>query len=240
MAGDPFSDARLEAVLTSVGDHLVVPPPVPWEASAGGRARRRAPVPAVAVAASVLLVVGVATVVAPVRDAAAQVGDWLGIGHTRIEQKASPDTDPSGLPSVESGLEAISPGEAEARLGRPLPTVAGDGLGEPDLVAAMPEGGVLLGWDEAATTLWVRTTADPADTRVSKVVDELAQAERVPGLGESAVFIGDAHVMVTPHRRVAAGAVLLWIDAGVEYRLESDLPYDAMLAAARSVSPTKT
>ena len=232
-----MTDAHLEAVLASVGDHLVVPPPVPWEGEGDGARPSRPHRRAVGlVAAAVLVVAGAATVVAPVRDAAAQVGDWLGIGHTRIERQAAPGADPSGLPPVASGLESVSPARAETELGRPLPTVD---LGDPDLLAVMPEGGVLLGWDEAATTLWVRPTADPAAIRVTKVVDELAAAERVPGLGESAVFVGGDHVLVTPHRRVAAGAVLLWIDAGLEYRLESDLPYDELLTTARSVSITR-
>lgn len=227
-----MTDAHLEAVLASVGDHLVVPPPVPWEGEgASGRPSRHRRASAL-VAAAVLVVTGAATVVAPVRDAAAQVGDWLGIGHTRIEHEAAPGADPSGLLPVAAGLEAVSPADAEAELGRSLPTVD---LGDPDLLAVMPEGGVLLGWDEAATTLWVRPTADPAATRVTKVVEELA-GERVPGLGESAVYVGGDHVLVTPYRRVASEAVLLWIDAGLEYRLESDLPYDDLLTTARSVS----
>jgi hypothetical protein len=36
---------------------------------------------------------------------------------------------------------------------------------------------------------------------------------------------------------VAAAAVVLWVDDGVQYRLESDLGAEAMVAVARSVRP---
>lgn len=42
------------------------------------------------------------------------------------------------------------------------------------------------------------------------------------------------HVLLTPSRRAAA-RVLLWVDEGVEYRLESNLDTKAMRSIARSV-----
>jgi hypothetical protein len=228
-----------------VGEHLVV------EAAAGrhtrpgrrgrpggdpGRRGRRVPVAAaVAAAASAVLVTG--AVVAPVRAA---VADWFGIGSTRIE-RVPPDredaADPTGLPPVDAGVRPVSRAAAEHELGRPLPRLRHPALGEPDLVAVAPEGGVLLGWDRAATTLWILPTDDPADRRMSKVLDDHDTAEPVAGLGEGAVIVEGDHVLATPDRRVAAGTVVLWIEGGFEYRLESDLGRTALLAAARSLEP---
>jgi hypothetical protein len=137
-------------------------------------------------------------------------------------------------------LPTVSRAEAEAVLGRPLPHVdaARFGLGEPDRIALPPEGGVLLGWDHAATTLWVRTTVDPAETRMRKLLDDYATVQPVADLGEGAVSVVGDHVLATPHRRVAAGSVVLWIDDGFELRLESDLGIDTTVSIARQVDPT--
>jgi hypothetical protein len=52
------------------------------------------------------------------------------------------------------------------------------------------------------------------------------------------VSVAGSHVLATPNRRVAAGSVVLWIDEGIEFRLESDLGVDAMVSIARGVDPT--
>jgi len=231
---DPADD-HLEAVLSSLADHLDVPDdvePPGWQPAAAAR-RRASPRRVVALAAGTALVVGATGVVGgAVREAAAQVGEWLDLGGTRIEEGAA---DPTGRPPISDDLRPVTPAAAAAWLGRPLPVVGHAELGEPDVAALPPEGGVLLGWDEGATTLWVRPMADPPDVRTTKVLAELGSAAEVDGLGEAAVLIEDDHVLVTPHRRLAAGAVLLWIDDGWEYRLESDLPRADLLAAAHSI-----
>ena len=60
-------------------------------------------------------------------------------------------------------------------------------------------------------------------------------ARPVTGLGEQAMVIDGGHVLETPARRVAAGRVLLWVEDGLQYRLESDLSMRRMLEIARSV-----
>jgi hypothetical protein len=55
-------------------------------------------------------------------------------------------------------------------------------------------------------------------------------------VGESALLVERPHVLETPARRLAAGRVVLWIQGGREYRLESELPTDRMLELARAVS----
>jgi hypothetical protein len=42
-------------------------------------------------------------------------------------------------------------------------------------------------------------------------------------------------VLVTPHRTIADRTVLLWTVGDTEYRLESDLPLDAMVAIAHEI-----
>jgi hypothetical protein len=225
-------DEHLEAVLAGVGAHLEVPEAPEWR-PAGARPPARSRRRVLALAAGVAAVAGASGVVGgPVRDAAAEVGDWLGLGGTRVEEGAA---DPTGLPPLSDDLPPVPVARAEAALGRPLPVVGHPDLGRPDLVVVPPEGGVVLGWDRGATTLWVQRATDPPGGRTVKVLGELDSAEAVDDLGEAAVLIEDDHVLVTPHRRLAAGAVLLWMADGWEYRLESDLPTARMLAAARSV-----
>ncbi len=95
--------------------------------------------------------------IAPVREA---VADFLGIGSTSVEVVPEPDADPVGLPTIDEGLIDLSPSAAESRLGHALPDVAATPLGEPDRIASMPEGGVLLAWSDGATTLWIHDAHD--------------------------------------------------------------------------------
>jgi hypothetical protein len=235
---EPLSDEHLARVLASVGDHLVVPEvDDAWSPASSGRRRggRRA---VGAVAAAVLGVTVAGGVgITPVREA---VADWFGLGSTGFERVAPGGADPTGLPPLEAGLPIVSRTDAEAVLGRPLPHLDPSrlGLGDPERIALPPEGGVLLGWDRGATSLWVRTTEDPAATRMRKLLDDSDAVQPVAGLGEGAVSVTGDHVLATPHRRVAAGSVVLWIDEGIEFRLESDLGVDAMVSIARGVDPT--
>ncbi len=237
---EPLSDEHLAAVLASVGDHLVVPLiDDAWSPAPAGR--RRSGRRVVGAAAGALLGVALAAGlgIAPVREA---VAGWFGFGSTGFERVSPDEADPTGLPPLDADLPTVSRAEAEAVLGRPLPQLdaARFGLGEPDRMALPPEGGVLLAWNHGATTLWVRTTADPADTRMRKLLDDSAAVRPVVDLGEGAVSVTGDHVLATPHRRVAAGSVVLWIDEGIEFRLESDLGVAATEAIARRVDPMPT
>jgi hypothetical protein len=235
---EPFSDDHLARVLASVGDHLVVPEVGDaWSPASSGRRPVRRRVVAAAAAAVLGVTVAGGVGLTPVREALAS---WFGLGSTEFERVAPDDADPTGLPPLDAGLPTVSRTGAEAVLGRPLPHLdaARFGLGEPDRIALPPEGGVLLGWDRGATSLWVRTTEDPAETRMRKLLNEYAVIKPVADLGAGAVSVAGDHVLNTPNRRVAAGSVILWIDEGIEFRLESDLGVDAMVSIARGVDPT--
>jgi hypothetical protein len=229
---EELSDQRLEDVLASVGEHLVVPGTEDSDlASLPSRSRWGSRLLAyAAVALVVALVASVA--VPPVREA---VADWLGLGSTRIERVPAGGSDPSGLPPIDAGLPPVSQATAEAVLGRPLPTVESPELARPDHIAVPPEGGVLLAWDHGETTLWARATDDDPHVLVEKLLDEYDTVESVDSLGEAAALIEAEHVLRTPHRRLAADTVVLWLDDGLEYRLESSLDSAALLSIARSV-----
>jgi hypothetical protein len=226
---EAMADVRLEVVLRSVGEHLVVPPVPQVVAAAPARSRHRRRALVAAAAALALLVA--ASTLNPVQDAVAEIADWLGIGSTRV-QHVGQGADPTGHPPVEAGVPAIAAGEAARRLGRPLPATP---LGRPGLVAAPPEGGVLLGWDAAATTLWIRAFVDEPGAYFDKLLDVDAKVTAVPDLGAAAVAITGDHVLTTPHRRVAAESVVLWVDDGLEYRLEGDASRERLLATARAI-----
>ena len=219
---DAFSDARLEAILASVGEHLVVEAPAapsvsPWP--------RR-----LAIAAVIFLAVLVAVVaVAPVREA---VADWLGIGSTHIRRVVYVDT--TGLPSIQERLTPVSRDEAEAMLRAPLPDVAA--LGDPELIVVAPEGGVIMGWSKGGTTLWVHARGLDPGPFFDKLVATGERVERVTDVGDDALYVEGTHILETPGRKLAARSVLLWIDGDVEYRLESNLDQAEMISIAQSVS----
>jgi hypothetical protein len=207
----------------------------PRRAERARRARR------VLVAAVIVAVIGVVgTAVAPVREA---VAGWLGIGSTeivRVPPGAGEDVgegDPSGLPYLGDDLVPVERTAAEQRLRAPLPDTSGTGLGPAEVLALPPEGGVIMAWDDGATTLWVRGDERPAGEIVSKLLTFDDRLERIDGLGEDAAIVEGAHVLGTPQRRLAAGTVLVWIADGFEYRLESDLGRERMLAIAGEVRP---
>lgn len=222
---EQFSEEYLASVLASVGEHLVVPDVDRLWAPPPRLRRLR-----VAAAAAVVVATG-GVAIAPVREA---VADWFGFGSTGFERVVPEAGDPTGLPPLEAGLPTVSASQAAALLGRPLPAVGG--LGEPDRIGLPPEGGVLLAWDKASTTLWTLPTVDPPTVRLRKLLDDYDVVEPVEDLGDGAVSVHGDHVLMTPHRRIAASSVVLWIDAGYEYRLEGDLPLEEMLRLARSTS----
>jgi hypothetical protein len=103
------------------------------------------------------------------------------------------------------------------------------------VLAAPPEGGVLLGWDDGES-LWVRPSADPLEVVIQKLLDDYDTAARETGLGDAAVSVIGDHVLTTPRRRVAADSVVLWVDDGYEYRLETDAGRAELMATARAIT----
>ncbi len=227
---EPWSDARLAQVLASVGEHLDTDP-----ATTIGRERDPVWSPwhwLAAAAATVALLVGLTLAIAPVREV---VADFLGIGSTKVEVVPEPEADPSGLPTIDEGLRVISPSAAESLLGNALPDVAATRLGEPEQIAAMPEGGVLLVWSDGATTLWIHDGSIPGDMLYSKLIDAGQDARAIDDLGDAALMVTGEHILETPNRRVKAATVVLWTDAETEYRLESDLGPTTMVDIARDL-----
>jgi hypothetical protein len=230
-----FTDQHLEAVLASVGRQLVVPTGSAPVVSLPVRdAPRRSPRVALLVAATIavlILVIGAA--VTPVREA---VADWLGIGSTAIEPVRGPAGDPRGLPTLSEGAVTATASVARAQLGQALPAVADPALGRPVRIAIPTEGGVLFAWPRGQTTLWMHRDDGSAGALVKKLLNDTDRVRYVPAVGDAAALIEGPHVLETRTRRVAAGRVLLWVDGGLEYRLESELPADRMISIARSVT----
>jgi hypothetical protein len=187
----------------------------------------------VLVAAAVVLVATLASLtVAPVREA---VAGWLGIGSTEIERVPDGEGDPRDLPYLGDELEPIDEATAESRLGEALPATGETALGPAPVLAAPREGGVIMAWADGATTLWVQQNDRPAHEVMDKLLTIDDRLVPVDDLGEEAAVIEGPHVLVTPLRRLAAGTVVIWVDDGLEYRLESDLGVDDLVAIARSV-----
>ena len=224
-----LSDADLDAVLHSVGEHLEV---------GGGRAdaterladhtdRQR---PMLRSAAVLLAVVLAATVaVAPVRRTLA---GWLWIGHTEITATVAEGSD--SLPELTDGSEPITRAEAAAT-GIPVDAIGATPLGDPERWARPVEGGVLALWSEGSTTLWIRSADGDTGVLLRKLVGADADVRRIAGLGDAALSIRGDHVLQTPARRVGAGTVVLWTDAGLEHRLESHLRLDRMVDVAGAI-----
>jgi hypothetical protein len=223
-----LDDADLDLVLASVGRHLVLD-----EEMAPAAAGRRAPHRRLLVVAAVIVVLVVlAIAIAPVRRT---VAGWLGLGSTTIVRVpvTTPTTVP--LPAISAGLRTIDPAEAAQRIGRPLPNAAATELGEPQRIAAMPEGGVVLVWSDGGTTLWIHDSDLPSIQLLKKLISAGQEVRSIDHLGDGALAVTGDHILVTPHRTIAAGTVVLWTDAGLELRLESNLPLDTMVRIARQL-----
>ena len=162
-----------------------------------------------------VLVVGLA--VAPVREA---VADWLGIGSTHVV-KVPGGVDTTGLPSIQEGLAPVSRDEAERALTHPVPIV--DALGEPRLLVLSPEGGVIMGWTEGDTTLWVRPSGVDPKVFLQKLVAVGEHVEPVEGWER----LRSMSRALTCSRRPVGSSLPARCCCGCrtasEYRLESDL-----------------
>jgi hypothetical protein len=215
-------DDRLEEVLASVGRHLAVRAEGPAPAS-GVRWPHRL------LAAAVLIAV-LALVVAVVAPARRTVGDWFRAGRIEVELTRDTAADET-LPVFTDAVEPIDPAVASEVLGVELPDVAMSDLGAPRDWWTIPEGGVVVGWPDG-TSLWM-TRID--EEGVGKMVPDADDVE-VADLGDYGFVVVDDHILLTPHRRVAAGAAVVWVDGGLTYRLEGPAAADGLLAVARQLS----
>lgn len=244
----PPTDARLEAILASIGELLDigdrdeadrVEPVTPLDAeSSSVRPMRPDRRPVLLVAAAVVVVVLMAMVaITPAREA---VADLLHIGSTRIERVPEPaatTTQPRTANGIVDGLDRIDTAAAAARLGRSLPDTTAGALGAPDATyaARTPADGVVLVWQERTTTLWIRRSPVGDAIVYAKQIGAQNGVEIVAGLGDSAIAITGPHTLTTPDRTVAAGNVVLWVRDRIEYRLEAGRPTSELIAIARAI-----
>ena len=225
-----WSDERIEAALAGLADELVVPDgPLDTDGPDRGRRPGRA---LLALAAAVLVL---ALVLAAVPAGRRAVAGWLGLGRVRVER-----IDPGLEVPPESGfVDGVAPldvGDALGAAGVQDGALAAAGLGRPAAAGRPPEGGVVLTWDDGATTLWVRRPdeGDEAGLVKKRIAD--AVAEPIEGIGEAAILIDGDHVLATPARTVAADRVLWWVVDDVEHRLETDRSRADLLDMGRTLA----
>jgi hypothetical protein len=216
-------DDRLAAVLASVGEHLLVDEPTPTTAAAAGRRPWRLLLVA---AVAVAVVAGAVVAIAPARRA---VGGWLGAGRIEVELDRRADVD--GLPDFTAPARRIAPGDATALLGGEVPPLDGSALGAPTTWWTLPEGGVLVGWADGETSLWVVPTGGD-DWVLQKAVAGSDDARKLPDLGDGGVAVTGAHRVATPYRLARAESVVAWEDDELSYRLEGAGDVDELIAIA--------
>ena len=225
-----FEPDRLDIVLASVGQHLVVEP------VADGRSEIARPGPwgRRLLAAAVVLAVASATV-ASIAPARRVVSGWLRAGN--IEVEIDPDlTVPPELPGFVDDLAPLDEERLAVRLGRPVPDVSRSTLGAPDAWWSPPELGILATWTQDATSLWVVATVDTIPSSLDKWLREPGAATSVPDLAEGGYVVEGAHIFQTPFRTVAANSVVAWTDGDLTFRLDSTMPVDDLLAVARAIA----
>lgn len=231
-------DDRLEDVLTSVGHYLVIGPGVDVGAGAAidvappsGRSRRRL------LAAAAIIVGVVAGAIGSVPPARRAVGGWLHVG--RIEVSVDPNvTIDTGLPAFLDGAVPLDPEEVVTILGQAPPDLAATSLGSPTGWWTVPEGGVVVTWNNTETSLWILPIGPNEEENVAKRTSASGSVTTtwIPDLGDGGIAISGEHLMETDLRTLVAGAVVAWDDGGVTFRLESTIDIDELVLIARSIS----
>jgi hypothetical protein len=227
MADVRLDDDRLAIVLASIGEHLVVDgvaavAPAPKET----RPRWR---PLLVAALTLAVIAGAVVAIAPARRA---VSGWLRIG--RIELDVDRRTDSTGLPSLTDAARPIELSATDGLLGQPMPAVDTSSLGAPTHWWTIPEGGVVVGWPDGETSLWVTSTAG-GEELVDKIVAAESDVTELPDLGDGGAAVRGSHVLRTPHRRVAAGGVVIWAVGDLTWRLEGTAELDDLIAVANQL-----
>jgi len=228
-----LDDDRLEAVLTSVGEYLVIDQSTAATAIAAQPASEVGPTwrrPLLAAAVALAVVAGTVLAVAPARRV---VSGWLGIG--RIEVQIDRSADPTGLPSFHAPAVPIDAATVDEVLGQPMPVIDGSQLGSPSGWWTLPEGGVLAGWPGGDTTLWVVETGG-GDELLKKVAAGADNVTELPDLGDGGMAITGAHLLKTPHRRVGADNVVIWTDGELTLRLDGAGDIDTLVEIARQLA----
>jgi hypothetical protein len=230
-----WSDERMIGALAALRDELLVPlEPLALPIAALSHPRRRPPARRMVLvaAAAVVVLVTAGLAIAPAREA---VADWLGIGSTEVRIDPEHGEPSPQMPRLADGARAVDARGARAELGRALPDLSRVFAGSAPEYAIPIEGGVLVRWPGHEETLWMRPGSADSAVLVKKYSRPDAEIEEVDDLGDAALWVGTSHVLQTPGRALAASHVLLWLDAGFEWRLEGDLARDDMIAIARSL-----
>ncbi len=224
-----LDDDRLTIVLASIADHLVVdggalaPAPAPREIRPLWR-------PLLVAAVTLAVIVGAVVAIDPARRA---VSGWLRIG--RIELDVDHRTDSTGLPSLTDAAQPIDPSAVDELLAQPMPVVDRSSLGAPTHWWTIPEGGVVVGWPDGETSLWLTTTAG-GEELVDKIVVAETDVTELPDLGDGGAAVRGSHVLRTPHRRVAADSVVIWSDGELTWRLEGTADPDDLIDVANQLA----
>lgn len=226
---DDHSDDRLDAILASVGEHLVIDRHVDARQVEvdGPSAPRRL---LLAAAALVIVLAGIVAV-GPSRRA---VTGWFRAGPFEVELDPDLIVAPA-LPDFVDGLTPTTADEAAAELGRPLPDVGGSPLGPPDRLWSAPEGGVVVTWDDTETSLWILSSAR-YPTPIEKWVGVGNTTMQLIAIGDGGFAVEGEHVITTPFRQARAGSVVAWVDGPLVYRLDSGRPIPDLIAAATAIA----
>ncbi len=227
MADVRLDDDRLAMVLASIGEHLVVDG---LAAAPAPRATRPLWRPLLVAAVTLAVIAGAVVAIAPARRA---VSGWLRIG--RIELDVDRRTDSTSLPSLTDAARPIEPSAADGLVGERMPAVDTSSLGAPTNWWTIPEGGVVVGWPDGETSLWV-TSAAGGEELVDKIVVAESDVTELPDLGDGGAAVRGSHVLRTPHRRVAADSVVIWADGDLTWRLEGTAELDDLIAVANQLA----
>lgn len=226
----------VEPVLSGI-DQLPVPVAVERSRPRGAPARRRSRV--ITAVAAVTVLVAAVVLVPPAREAVAR---WLGIGATRVViEPGAGGTVKRTVPGPVAPPGAVSDLDDQVvipSLGTPASVVDGPGRTRTYRWPA-GEGVPALGDGSVGVQLTVR----PGDGEVvTKRVDPAVEIVFVEIPRRSAptlaLWIGAEHEREAPGGAPElAQRVLVWVDDGVEYRLEADLDLAAVLALAAEIEP---
>lgn len=223
-----LDDDRLAVVLASVGEHLVVEPGRDARTTGTGRSPWR---PLLVAAMTLAVVAGAVLAIAPARRA---VSGWFRVGRIELDIDRRPSR--TGLPSLTDAASQIEPSAVEALLGQAMPAVDHSVLGHPSHWWTIPEGGVLVGWPDGETSLWISATGG-GEQLVDKIVAAEADVIELANLGDGGVGVHGSHILQTPHRRVAADSVVIWTDGALTWRLEGTAALDDLVEIARQLDP---
>jgi hypothetical protein len=176
-------------------------------------------------AAAVVVAVAAATVlsIAPARHT---VGGWFRVGNVDVRVVPGVTSVPAdSLPGLLDGTTVRPAGAAAvgAVLGADLDAVSSSALGPPARWWVLPEGGVVAEWPARATTLWVVELDGFSSMMLEKLVGGAETVVALPDLGDrpGGMAVSGGHLLVTPHRTIAATDVVAWTEQGRVYRLES-------------------